>query len=169
MLVTYRDDFFEKLNKYHFLWSFPFSELYELFILSENTENTFKEHCDDLSKSDSTCNLRYICTSVATLLLRLKDKFEKKPVSSFAKECEYLNYWIYYIIKDSLKCDNISKFYQRLNGIKQGLTPTGQTCSIQNFNIDKEEFLQKKTLFFHTEILHWIKNEYNGINNSDRA
>ncbi|KMZ89586.1 hypothetical protein PVBG_03307 [Plasmodium vivax Brazil I] len=171
MLVIKNDDFFDKLEeKYPFLWGFPLSKIYELFILSAKTENTFQVHCNDLKKNDSTCDLRHICTSVATLLLRLKDKFEHgERVSTFAKQCEYLNYWIYYNIKDSLKCNNISMFYERLNGIKQGLIPNGHTCDIQDFNIDKEEFLQKKTLFFHTEILHWFKNKYKGINNNDRT
>ncbi|VUZ99891.1 PIR protein [Plasmodium vivax] len=120
-------------------------------------------------RSDSTCDLRYICTSVGRLLLRLRDNFDKKPVSSFAKQCEYLNYWIYYIIKDSLKCENISSFYKTLDGIKLSFIPEGHSCDIQNFGTDKEEFLTKRTLFFHAEILDWIINEYDGINNSDRV
>ncbi|KMZ96106.1 hypothetical protein PVNG_05874 [Plasmodium vivax North Korean] len=162
MLVTKKDDFFEELeDKYPFLWGFPLSNIYELFILSAKTEKSFQAHCNDLSKSDSTCDLRHICTSVATLLLRLKDKFEQgERVSTFDKQCEYLNYWIYYNIKDSLECNNISKFYERIKGIKPSLTPSGHTCDIHDFKIAKEEFLTKKTLFFHSEILDWIKTGY---------
>ncbi|KMZ89662.1 hypothetical protein PVMG_06243 [Plasmodium vivax Mauritania I] len=172
MFATRKDDFFEKLDeKYHFLWNFSLGSVYSSFILSQHGEDSFNDVCKVLSQTtyNSKCDFSSICKTVGTLLLQLSDNSVKETKSNFSKECDYLNYWIYYIIKDSLDCENISSFYKLVDGIKQGLTPTGQTCSIQNFNIDKEEFLQKKTLFFHTEILHWIKNEYNGINNSDRA
>ncbi|KMZ82976.1 hypothetical protein PVIIG_05271, partial [Plasmodium vivax India VII] len=51
-------------------------------------------------------------------------------------------------------------FYERIKGIKPSLTPSGHKCDIQHFNIGKEEFLTKKTLFFHSEILDWIKTGY---------
>ncbi|KMZ88809.1 hypothetical protein PVBG_05721 [Plasmodium vivax Brazil I] len=169
MAVIKNDDFFDKLNKYPFLWDLPFSDLYELFTLSYNTKNTIKLECNDLLKNDSTCDLRHICTSFSNILLRLKEKIEEKSVSSFAKECEFLNYWIYYNIKDSLECNNIKLFYERLNEIKSGSVPIGYTCDIQNLGISNVEFLTKRTLFFHAEILDWIINEYDGINNSDRV
>ncbi|KMZ82452.1 hypothetical protein PVIIG_06162, partial [Plasmodium vivax India VII] len=169
MSVTYYDDFFEKLDKYPFLWGFPFSDLYELFTLSYNTKNTIKLECNDLLKNDSTCDLRHICTSFSNILLRLKEKIEEKSVSSFAKECEFLNYWIYYNIKDSLECNNIILFYERLNEIKSGSVPIGYTCDIQNLGISNVEFLTKKTLFFHAEILDWIKNGYEHVNKSEET
>ncbi|CAG9483794.1 unnamed protein product [Plasmodium vivax] len=145
------------------------SDLYELFTLSYNTKNTIKLECNDLLKNDSTCDLRHICTSFSNILLRLKEKIEEKSVSSFAKECEFLNYWIYYNIKDSLECNNIILFYERLNEIKSGSVPIGYTCDIQNLGISNVEFLTKKTLFFHAEILDWIKNGYEHVNKSEET
>ncbi|SCA81776.1 VIR protein [Plasmodium vivax] len=170
MFKTRKDDFFAKLEeRYSFLWDFPLSGTYTLFLLSDNAEASISGLCSVLSKEDSKCDFSSVCASVGTLLLRLNDKLDEQTKSNFSKKCEYLNYWIYHIIKDHLECENIGLFYERLNGIKKPFIPEGHRCDLQDFKIGKEEFLQKKTLFFHTEILQWIKNEYEGINNNDRT
>ncbi|SCA82089.1 VIR protein [Plasmodium vivax] len=170
MFKTRKDDFFAKLEeKYSFLWHFPLSGTYTLFLLSDNAEASISGLCSVLSKEDSKCDFSSICTSAGTLLLRLSDKSGKQTISNFSKVCEYLNYWIYYIIKDSLTCDNIGSLYQRLDGIKQSFIQEGNTCDIHNFKIGKEEFLTKKKLFFHAEILDWIKNGYEHVNKGEET
>ncbi|GAB69466.1 hypothetical protein PCYB_002150 [Plasmodium cynomolgi strain B] len=70
----------------------------------------------------------------------------KQNISNLSKVCEYLNYWIYYIIKDSLQCIyNINSLYYVLDRLKLLYIPRRH------------------------KILHWIKNEYTVINNSNRA
>ncbi|SCA60831.1 Plasmodium vivax Vir protein, putative [Plasmodium vivax] len=89
-------------------------------------------------------------------------------ITSFTKECKYLNYWIYYIIMNSSECNNISLLYKRLNEVKLPYIPKGHSCDIEYFDITKENFHKKKELFFHAEILHWIKDEYKLINDSEK-
>ncbi|KMZ77133.1 hypothetical protein PVIIG_05343 [Plasmodium vivax India VII] len=165
MSETGKDDFFEKLeNEYAFLRIYPLGKLYSSFLLNNNADSSFDPECKDLLKKDSACDLRSICISAAKLLLGLKVKFDQNPVPSFAKECEYLNYWIYHIMKNYSQCDNIELFYERLNGIKSPFIPKGHSCDIQDFKIGTEVFHLKKALFFHAEILDWIKTGYEDIN-----
>ncbi|SCA82026.1 Plasmodium vivax Vir protein, putative [Plasmodium vivax] len=171
MVKVEKDDFFEKLEeKYHFLNNFQLGKLYSSFILKDNAEESIKDLCGALSKKDSkpNCDLSSICSTVATLLAQLKTEFNEKARRSFSQECKYLNYWIYYNIKDSLQCNSIGSLYQLLNMVKSPYIPPDHSCDIKYFEITKEIFHTKKELFFHAEILHWIKDEYEFINNSEK-
>ncbi|VVA00318.1 PIR protein, partial [Plasmodium vivax] len=160
MFPIKKDDFFEKLqNNYAFIKHFLLGNLYTLFILKNIIEDRYNGMCNDLSKgSKYNCDFRFICTSVRELS-QFKDKFEENKVKSFTEECKYFNYWIYYIIKDSIQCNNISPLYERLNDVKTTYIPDGHSCDFEYFEITKENFHRKKELFFHAEILNWLKSK----------
>ncbi|CAG9485611.1 unnamed protein product [Plasmodium vivax] len=170
MLETRKDDFFDNLDKYDFMWDFHLGDLYTSFILRNKVEDQNNRVCNVLSNGNpnSKCDLSNLCRNVASFLSKLKDEFSKKIISSFSKECEFLNYWIYFMIKDNLQCDNIKLLYERLNMLISQYIPSDYSCDIKSFEIDNKVFLTKRTLFFHAEILYWIKHGYNGVNKSEK-
>ncbi|KMZ88723.1 hypothetical protein PVBG_05669 [Plasmodium vivax Brazil I] len=93
-------------------------------------------------------------------------KYGKEYKRSFSKACEYLSYWIYDKIPKN--CEKVDDFYTLLDKVKLDFIPAGESCNIQKFRISKENFLAMKTLFFHSEALYYIKNEYTGINKYEK-
>ncbi|CAI7718385.1 PIR protein [Plasmodium vivax] len=171
MFQIRHDDFFDKLEKkYDFLWVYPLGDSYTSYILRDNVQVQNNQVCNVLSNGNpnSKCDLSNLCRNVASFLSKLKDEFNNKIISSFSKECEFLNYWIYFMIKNHLQCDNIKLLYEQLNTLKSQYIPTDHSCNIQSFEIDEKIFFTKKTLFFHAEILYWIKHGYKGVNKSEK-
>ncbi|VUZ99480.1 PIR protein [Plasmodium vivax] len=169
MLEIFKEDFFDKLEKeYAFLWNLPLSYLYTSFNLRYGIETNYEGICNTLSigSSNSDCDLRYFCKNVQRLLSELKEKYGKEYKRSFYKACEYLSYWIYDKIPKN--CEKVDDFYTLLDKVKLGFIPAGESCNIQKFRISKENFLAMKTLFFHSEALYYIKNEYTGINKYEK-
>ncbi|KMZ82482.1 hypothetical protein PVIIG_05793 [Plasmodium vivax India VII] len=170
MFPIKKDDFFEKLqNNYTFIKNFPLGIIYTQFILKEVIDDRYKGICNDLKKdSKYSCDFRFICASLVNELIQFKDKFDENKIKSFTEECKYLNYWIHYILKNSSECNNFNLLYEQLNEVKLPYIPRGHSCDIEYFDITKENFHKKKELFFHAEILHWIKDEYKLINDSEK-
>ncbi|KMZ82928.1 hypothetical protein PVIIG_05575 [Plasmodium vivax India VII] len=100
--------------------------------------------CNDLSKgSIYNCDFRSICTRLVRELSQFKDKLDENKITSFAEECKYFNYLIYYILKCPLQCNNINLLYARLNDVKTTYVPKGHSCDIEYFGITKKNFLIK--------------------------
>lgn len=74
------------------------------------------------------------------------------------KYCKYLSYFIYEQIKNTSTHNNVQVLYDTLNKIKKNYG-LNDDCNIINFNINKEQFDNKKELYFHSEILNWIKSK----------
>ncbi|KMZ96169.1 hypothetical protein PVNG_06154 [Plasmodium vivax North Korean] len=168
MLELLKDDFFVKLDEYAFLWNLPLSHHYSSFNLRYGIETSYEGTCSTLSTGspNNKCDLRYFCKNVERLLSELKKKHGNPYKQSFSKACEYLSYWIYDKIPKN--CEKFDDFYTLLDKVKLDFIPTGESCNITKFEISKENLLAVKTLFFHSEALSYIQNEYTGINNSEK-
>ncbi|KNA01527.1 hypothetical protein PVNG_05548 [Plasmodium vivax North Korean] len=161
MFPIKKDDFFEKLqNNYTFIKNFSLGKIYTLFVLKDVLEDRYEGICNDLKKgSKYSCDFRFICASLVNELIQFKDKFDENKIKSFTEECKYLNYWIHYILKNSSECNNFNLLYKQLNEVKLHYIPKGHSCDLEYFEITKENFHRKKELFFHAEILNWLKSK----------
>ncbi|SCA59699.1 VIR protein [Plasmodium vivax] len=80
-----------------------------------------------------------------------------------SKWCEYLCYFINDNIKNSEVCNDLEQLYTELDKLKIYYSTLSNNCIISNFKITKDVFVKKKKLYLLSEILFWIKNEYESI------
>ncbi|KNA02612.1 hypothetical protein PVNG_06495 [Plasmodium vivax North Korean] len=80
-----------------------------------------------------------------------------------SKWCEYLSYFINDNIKNSEICNDLEQLYTELDKLKIYYSTLSNNCIISNFKITKDVFVKKKKLYLLSEILFWIKNEYESI------
>lgn len=103
-----------------------------------------------------------VCRIIETILKNFsyfKKLYDSVKIETF---CKYLSYFSYEILKNNRSYTNVNELYEILNDASgsYGL----YNCNIKNFEIDKEAFDKKKNIFFHSEILHSIKNKSNFSN-----
>ncbi|SBT83665.1 PIR protein [Plasmodium ovale] len=153
-------------EKYPSLMNLPLNRIYrkfnEYFSYRIYDRNICNNSISEWSPHEDL--LLSICHNVNNILITSKSMVTMYPLVNVNKYCTYLSYFLYDHINHSNINSNINVLYEALNNVKKfyGLN---DDCNIINFNINKEQFDRKKELFFHGEILNWIKHESKKFDN----
>ncbi|SBT36761.1 PIR Superfamily Protein [Plasmodium ovale wallikeri] len=137
------------------LYKLSFSRYYETedynFACNNYIENNFPESKD----------IRAVCLTAELTLKNLNDNIVQHEIDNLHKGCEYIRYWVWDKIRNiNASEENIGNLYSALDAIKSSNDINDSNCNLNNFEIEKEEFEKKKHLYFHREILQWIKKKY---------
>ncbi|SBT83833.1 PIR protein [Plasmodium ovale] len=90
-----------------------------------------------------------------------KNNLEKYDSFDTNKQCEYLSYFLYDKFKKITKEINFEQLYEEINTNKLIYYDLDdKTCHIKKFHMYNDNFDNKKYLYFHSEMLHWIKEKY---------
>ncbi|SBT84113.1 PIR protein [Plasmodium ovale] len=152
------DYFFQNLkDRYRYLMSLPLYTIYQNFSLYYN----YKEYREDICKHyihgsiPPFIELRQICRAVYKTLSELDLKILKE-LDDNCKSYEYVSYFLHDKIKNTDTNNNFEELYTTLSNIL--IYPVeGKKCDIIRFDLNKDTFDKKKELYFHSEILYWIK------------
>ncbi|SBT83608.1 PIR protein [Plasmodium ovale] len=98
---------------------------------------------------------RQVCYAVYNTLKQLYSKHFTE-LDKNCKSYEYVSYFLYDKIKNIYTKNNFEDLYEILATILN-YTVEGKKCDIIRFHMNKDEFDKKKELYFHSEILQWIK------------
>ncbi|SBS84779.1 PIR protein [Plasmodium ovale] len=144
------------------LYKFSFSRYYQTdsttFACNHYRENNFPENKD----------IRDVCLKAELTLKNLNGNIATYGLDNFDKGCEYIRYWVYDRISNiNTSEENIQYLYTALDAVKSSYYINSSNCNVKIFDIEKGEFEKKKHLYFHREILQWIKKKYgtNYVNN----
>ncbi|SBT55992.1 PIR Superfamily Protein [Plasmodium ovale wallikeri] len=96
-----------------------------------------------------------VCRGVESALKQLYSEISKE-LDDNCKPFEYISYFSYDKLKNLSSSDNFQKLYETLEDIKS-VNDLPNECHFTNFKIDEEVFNKKRKIFFHAEILYWIK------------
>ncbi|KMZ96470.1 hypothetical protein PVNG_06190 [Plasmodium vivax North Korean] len=132
---------------------------YSVFSLTDYYEEKHGGYCRLYSnRSDNdVCNLHKLCLRIYNILSMLTQMLNIHHLDNRIKLSEHLFYWIYDNIKNSKPCDKLEQLYDQLNKSKSYYFPKDKS-NVKNFSITEDGFIEKKSLFLHGEILHWIVN-----------
>lgn len=100
---------------------------------------------------------RKVCRAVEKTLIYLNPENYKELDN--CKPYEYISYFLY----DKIKNIDTNNYFQTFYGILNSILSShgkGKMCNIIEFNTNKDEFANKKELYFRGEIIHWIKLKY---------
>ncbi|SBT55616.1 PIR Superfamily Protein [Plasmodium ovale wallikeri] len=132
-----------------------FNDYYSYYLSSSNLDKNQLLLCSEYTKE-----IKSGCNAINNALKNLEKDLAKYDLFDTNKHCEYLSYFLY--DKFNKITDEI-KFEQLYNEINDNMTMydlKDQTCHIKEFHKYKDNFDNKKFLYFHSEILHWIKEKY---------
>ncbi|SBS94738.1 PIR Superfamily Protein [Plasmodium ovale curtisi] len=167
------DPFFQNWdNKYP---SFIRSNLYRLYktFFSNNYDRISSQYaCNHyLEKSiPEPNNLRRFCLMAELALQNVNNSIDTYGLDNIDKGCEYIRYLLYERIRMiSNYKHNIQNLYTALETIKTLNNINNSKCNLENFDIENEEFVKKKELYFHREILDWIKKKHKTIYNDNSS
>ncbi|SBT55304.1 PIR Superfamily Protein [Plasmodium ovale wallikeri] len=155
-------------NKYKSLMKLPLKRIYKKFndyysyTRSENTNCS--SSISVLSPHDTL--LLPVCHKIGKILESSNSIVSLYDSIDVNKYCVYLSYFLYDQIKDNSTYNNVQVLYDTLNKIKKNYG-LNDDCNIINFNINIEQFDNKKELYFHGEILNWIKSESAAYDSND--
>ncbi|SBT73522.1 PIR protein [Plasmodium ovale] len=147
-------------ERYQSLMNLPLYRIYrkfnEYFSYKRYDSNICNNSTSEWSPHEDL--LLPMCHNVKNILKTSKSMLRTYTLVNVNKYCTYLNYFLYDQIKNSNINSNINEFYETLNNV-EGIYDLKDECKIVNFNINKEQFDKKKELYFHGEILNWIKHK----------
>ncbi|SBT01942.1 PIR Superfamily Protein, partial [Plasmodium ovale curtisi] len=134
----------------------PLRMIYRKFSLYYNHKTLGSNICNNYIQ-DSHPELNTIlpqCQKVNSILEKLKTlTVHELDVS---KLCEYLSYFLYDKIKNSISNSNVEELYEILNEIKKSYL-NDDKCELKNYKMDIFAFKNKKNLYIYSDILNWIK------------
>ncbi|SBT83444.1 PIR protein [Plasmodium ovale] len=161
------DPFFQNWDtKYPLLIHSGLYRLYELFSSNYYDTDSSIYACNNyLDKHVSEQNnLRIVCLKAERALKNLNSNINAYGLDNIDKGCEYIRYFLHERIrKISNYKHNIQNLYTALDAIKTMNNINNSNCNLEHSEIENEEFVKKKELFFHREILDWIKKKYETI------
>ncbi|SBS91169.1 PIR Superfamily Protein [Plasmodium ovale curtisi] len=143
-------------------------ELYKFFFSNNYDNNSFHYACNYyLEKSiPELNNLRRFCLMAELALQNVNKSIYTYGLDNIDKGCEYIRYLLYERIRNiSNYINNIQNLYNALDAIKASNQINNSICKLENFDIENDEFVKKKELYFHREILQWIKKKHATIYN----
>ncbi|SBS90238.1 PIR Superfamily Protein [Plasmodium ovale curtisi] len=106
-------------------------------------------------------NLRIVCLNVERALKHLNSNINAYGLENIDKACEYMKYWIFDKIRNINTSTNIiQNLYSTLEIAKESNHIYNSNCNLEISDVDKVEFEKKKHLYYHREILQWIKKNY---------
>ncbi|SBT83369.1 PIR protein [Plasmodium ovale] len=148
-------------KKYNFLSKLPLFGLYKNFYTYFSHSHYANGMCDHYIPDtfEHATDILPVCRVIETILKNfnyLINLYDSVNIETF---CKYLSYFSYEILKNNRSYTNVKELYEILKYSTETYILNGN-CNITNFEIDKEAFDKKKNIFFHSEILHWIKNKH---------
>ncbi|SBT01655.1 PIR Superfamily Protein, partial [Plasmodium ovale curtisi] len=157
---------------HEFLNNLPLYFIYSSFYIPNSDIGYETSYCMRIikNKDEHSSYIRTVCYGVQAMLSYLKVMVQNGNLNNINKGCAYLNYLIHdkikHIISSSL---NIEDLYNAIYYYK-GFYDLREKCSsIEKFKISNDKFDKKKTLFFHTENMFYIKDRYRSISYLDQA
>ncbi|SBT55882.1 PIR Superfamily Protein [Plasmodium ovale wallikeri] len=161
------DPFFQNWDtKYPLLIHSGLYKLYNLFFSNDYDTDSLEYACNiylDKRVSEQN-NLRIVCLTAERALENLNSNINAYGLDNIDKACEYMKYWIFDRIKNiNASTSIIQTLYSTLEIAKESNNIYNTNCNIEYFDVDKVEFVKKKELYFHREILDWIKKKYETI------
>ncbi|SBT73301.1 PIR protein [Plasmodium ovale] len=146
---------------YRFLSELPLYGLYENFYFHFSSDTHGSVTCDFYIPGtyENAVDILPLCRKIDKILQDHKYLDSTYDSVNIEKLCKYISYFSYEMLKNNSSYANDNILYEILKYSKSsyGLP---DNCNITNFKIDKESFDKKKNIFFHSEILHWIKNKH---------
>ncbi|SBT57267.1 PIR Superfamily Protein [Plasmodium ovale wallikeri] len=159
-----RDPFFNKFRVcFDLLMKIPlyyiykdFNDYYSYYSSSNNIDKNelalFSEYANEINPG---------CNAINNALKNLKNKLAEYGLFDTNKHCEYLSYFLHDKFKTITNEINFEQLYEEINENKiMYYELDDKTCYIKKFDNYKGNFDNKKYLYFHSEILHWIKEKY---------
>ncbi|SBS93604.1 PIR Superfamily Protein [Plasmodium ovale curtisi] len=133
-----------------------FNNYYSYYLSPSNIDKNQLPLCSEYTKEiNSGCN------AINNALNNLKYNLKQYDFSDNKKHCEYLSYFLYDKFKKIKNKINFEQLYKEINNNKMiYYYLDDQTCHIKEFHNYKDNFDNKKYLYFHSEMLHWIKDKY---------
>ncbi|SBT02637.1 PIR Superfamily Protein [Plasmodium ovale curtisi] len=165
------DPFFKDWNiKYPFLNDLPLYLKYNMFYSYYVTEIRAHSLCDSNMKQDSpnASEILSLCKKINSILQAISS-INTNNLDNVSTYCKYLSYLLYYEL-NKFKADDyeIKKLYDSLESIKIIYNLNNENCSLVNFKIDSKIFNNKKELYFHSEILKFIKIKNNTLYHNEK-
>ncbi|SBT02607.1 PIR Superfamily Protein, partial [Plasmodium ovale curtisi] len=152
------DHFFEKWHeRYTGLMSFPLYLMYRTFSTYYSYIPNGVDICShNIPKSTPHYNIILpVCRAADSTLKQLYPEISK-DLDNKCKPFAYISYLSYDKLKSISSSDHFQKLYETLKLIKS-VNNLPNECHFTNFKIDEEAFNKKKKIFFHSEILYWMK------------
>ncbi|SBT57290.1 PIR Superfamily Protein [Plasmodium ovale wallikeri] len=109
--------------------------------------------------SECTKEINPGCNAINNALKNLKNDLVKYDLFDTNKHCEYLSYFLYDKLK-KITGINFDQLYEEINDNMPIYDLNTETCHIKEFHKYKDNFRNKKYLYFYSEMLHWIKEKY---------
>ncbi|SBT01516.1 PIR Superfamily Protein [Plasmodium ovale curtisi] len=160
MAVKHPDPFFNNLRE-DLLMKIPLYYIYKNFNMFYSHYSS--PHKIDMSElelySQCTKEINPGCNAIINVLKNVKNKSEQYDFFDTNKHCEYLSYFLYDKFKKITEI-NFEQLYEEINDSMPVYNLDDQTCHIKEFHKYKDNFDNKKYLYFHSEMLHWIKEKY---------
>ncbi|SBT55104.1 PIR Superfamily Protein [Plasmodium ovale wallikeri] len=165
------DPFFKDWNiKYPFLNNLPLYLKYNMFYEYYVTETTAPSLCDSYLEQDSpyASNILSLCKKTDSVLQAISS-INTNNLDNARTYCKCLSYLLYYELnKFKAKDYEIKELYDSLDDIKKIYNLNNENCNLVNFKIDSKIFSNKKELYFHSEILKFIKIKNNELNHNEK-
>ncbi|SBS82060.1 PIR Superfamily Protein [Plasmodium ovale curtisi] len=152
------DNFFHNwYERYNDLMSLPLYITYHNFFRHDSIMRGKDDFCaysiqSDIPYSDK---IRSVCR-IAEGALKHLDSKSYNELYDKCKPFEYISYFVYDKIKNIETSNNFQELYETLDIIKKDYS-NGNNCKIKKFYTDENLFNKIKELYFHSEILYWIK------------
>ncbi|SBT00118.1 PIR Superfamily Protein, partial [Plasmodium ovale curtisi] len=164
------EEFFQKLgNDGTFLMNFDLYVKYRIFSQIYDHPNDRDSICNNYlgENPESDYNVSSVCRRIDNIFKNFISSVSSNTSGTINKCCEYLSYFIYDKIKNLSTYINVAQFYAALNHAKEIYYISDDNCDIINFYSKKGEFDKMKELYFRSEILQEIKNNYDKISVDD--
>ncbi|SBS94841.1 PIR Superfamily Protein [Plasmodium ovale curtisi] len=139
------------------LMSLPLYRMYKIFSGYYTSKQNEVDICfHSIQKNTPHYNIILpVCRAADRTLKQLYHEISK-DLDNKCKPFEYICYFFYDKIKNIISRDNYQSFYETLELIKS-FHSLPNDCEITNFKIDEQTFNKKGKLYYHSEILYWIK------------
>ncbi|SBT56758.1 PIR Superfamily Protein [Plasmodium ovale wallikeri] len=138
-----------------------FNMYYSHFSISQNIDKNdlvlYSQHKKDINPG---------CNAINNALKNFKSNSEQY-FSDNKKYCEYLSYFLYDKFKKITNVINFEQLYKEINNNITRYDLKDQKCHIKEFYKFKDNFDSKKYLYFHSEMLYWVKEKYEEHFNQD--
>ncbi|SBS94782.1 PIR Superfamily Protein [Plasmodium ovale curtisi] len=133
-----------------------FKQYYSYYSLSDKIDKN-----ELIPYSKYTKEINPGCNTINNALKNLKKDLAQYELFDTKKHCEYLSYFLHDKFKTITSEINFEQLYKEINNNKMMYYYLDdQTCHIKKFDNYKGNFDNKKYLYFHSEMLHWIKEKY---------
>ncbi|SBT73726.1 PIR protein [Plasmodium ovale] len=139
-----------------------FSQIYDYDNYVDSICNSYME-----GNYEPIGDILSVCQKIDRIFANEIFSLSSHKLTTANKYCEYLSYFVHDKIKNFPTRNNFDKLYKALIVAKEFHNIKNDNCDIINFYIKKGEFDKMKELYFRSEILQEIKNNYEKISVDD--